>query len=70
MIYYVVLLITHDLLCVCAQAWGGDGDFFVKDACKSGDNLRLFESQHVPVVVGEWSLATVTTMHDITELPC
>lgn len=51
----LLLTLVYSLL----QAWGGDGDFFVRDACNSGANLRLFESRNVPVVVGEWSLATV-----------
>lgn len=53
---HVMLACVH---CQTAQAAGGDGEFFVDDACAAGENLRLFEANNIPVVVGEWSLATV-----------
>lgn len=53
-----MLLMCENYAC---QAWGGDGDFFIHDACNAGANLRLFEANNIPVVVGEWSLATVSS---------
>lgn len=42
------------------QAWAFDGepDWFIEHACLDGDNIRLLESLNIPVIVGEWSLAT------------
>jgi glucan 1,3-beta-glucosidase len=42
------------------QAWSDPKpiDQFVADTCKDGETVRTFESHGIPVVVGEWSLAT------------
>jgi glucan 1,3-beta-glucosidase len=44
------------------QAWFEKAEpaMFQDQACKAGDNLRLFEEAGVPIIVGEWSLATGT----------
>lgn len=42
------------------QAWSEPttSDIYVSRTCGAGSNLRLMESLGVPVIVGEWSLAT------------
>jgi hypothetical protein len=42
-----------------AWAWENDGQWFQEHACSDGNHLKLMESLGIPVVVGEWSLATV-----------
>jgi glucan 1,3-beta-glucosidase len=41
-----------------AWAWEMPVDWFVNNACDDGDIMRLMESIGIPVIVGEWSLAT------------
>lgn len=41
-----------------AWSWPMDSDWYEEHACSDGDNLRLMESIGVPIIVGEWSLAT------------
>lgn len=41
-----------------AWAWSNPVQWFQQHACMDGDNLLLMESLGVPIIVGEWSLAT------------
>lgn len=41
-----------------AWAWPNPVQWFQQHACMDGDNILLMESLGVPIVVGEWSLAT------------
>lgn len=41
-----------------AWAWENDSPWFIEHACSDGDNVKKMESIGLPVVVGEWSLAT------------
>jgi hypothetical protein len=40
------------------RAWKGLPSYFVEHACMDGYNLRTLENAGIPIVVGEWSLAT------------
>jgi glucan 1,3-beta-glucosidase len=42
------------------QAWfeAAKPTMFQEQACEAGQNLRLFEEAGIPIIVGEWSLAT------------
>jgi glucan 1,3-beta-glucosidase len=41
-----------------AWAWKGLPSYFIEHACMDGYNLRTLENAGIPIVVGEWSLAT------------
>jgi glucan 1,3-beta-glucosidase len=41
-----------------AWAWATDPEWFTADACTEGEKLRALEASGLPIVVGEWSLAT------------
>lgn len=40
--------------------------WFQSHACSDGDHLKQMESLGIPVVVGEWSLATVDAANIFT----
>jgi glucan 1,3-beta-glucosidase len=42
------------------QAWSDPlgPQWFLEDACKAGNHLRDMEDMGIPIIVGEWSLAT------------
>lgn len=46
------------------QAWAdpADASWFQEHSCNDGDHLRQVEAAGIPVVVGEWSLATVSML--------
>ena len=41
-----------------AWSWAMSAEWFMEHACSDGENARLLEAMGVPVIVGEWSLAT------------
>jgi glucan 1,3-beta-glucosidase len=41
-----------------AWSWANDAPYYAKAACGSGDHIKEIEALGIPVIVGEWSLAT------------
>ena len=52
--------LTHALMQAWNWNWVKDADYFVSDACTSGYSVKVMEQAGIPVIVGEWSLATGT----------
>ena len=41
-----------------AWSWEMPHEWFVEHACADGYKIKEFENNGIPIVVGEWSLAT------------